>query len=223
MDDTSDLDRDLWDGLEAQAVEFEQAAARLGDRWTGEDIENPARYVRILLAMKQAEHAHWRQLGVAGEQRNGMTIGEYQRIVELCWTQGETEARLIAALQIMCDQVALARGAIRARLLPRATITYVLAQPRPAALLPPAIAADLPKDMYSGTGFVKLASGIWATSEVRYVPKSSDGAPRVFARGASPEPPDAIFFAFYPHMKPSPERLAAVERAFSGVAAQPAA
>lgn len=224
MTDTpTDLDSNLWDGLEAQAVEFEQAVARAGDRWNAEGLENPVRYVRILLAMKQAEHAGRSKLGAAGEQRDGMTIEEYQRVVELCWGQGETEARLVAALQTMIDQAVLARGAIRARLLPRATVAYVLAQPRPATLLPPAIAADMSKDMYHGTGFVKLASGVWATSEVKYVPKGTDNSPRVLARGASPEPPDAIFFAFYPHMKPSSERVATVDRLFSGIAQQPAA
>lgn len=216
-----DSDPDLWHGLEAMAVALDAAKARLCP-WPAEDLENPERYVEILSALKSSE-AQWRGRREGKHVMTApMTLAELQRVVELCWVQGETRDRLVRAMDLLGEQALCARGPFRERMVARATVAYLLAQPKPAHLLRPSDAEDMPRDRYVGTGLFRLASGAWATATATYTPKGPSGYPQILQRSwdgsmwraAPPEEPDAVFWALYPDLKPQPDRVDLADKFF---------
>lgn len=216
-----DTDPDLWRGLEAMAVELDAAKARLTP-WPAEDLENPERYVEILSALKSIEAQGRGRREGKHVHPAPMTLAELQRVVELCWVQGETCARLSSALALLCDQALCARGPFRERMAARATVAYLLAQPKPAHLLRPADAEDMPRDRYVGTGLFCFSSGAWATATATYTPKGPSGYPQILQRSwdgsawrtAPPEEPDAVFWALYPDLKPQADRVELADKFF---------
>lgn len=203
----TDSDPEMWRGLEEMAAALDAAKARLSP-WPAEDLENPHRYIEILSALKVIEASGQGRLAGKLVFREPETLAELQRVVELCWVQGETKARLCSAMELLVEQAIEARGPFRERMRARATVAYLLAQPKPAALLRPADAEEMPRDRYAGTGLFRMASGAWATATATYTPKGPAGVPAILQRNMQPEPPDAVFWALFPDIpRPSAAKV----------------